>query len=207
METEQNGTGEAVTVTVDGEEEHKQHRRVNRFMNVFEEIGKADKRSKEAVVTGQMNPDGREVVLQNAVQRFIRELYSPLKNHSREAAGRDAYWMGDPETPLGVIRFSDGDDVLLAGLRDYLQLDDTLSRSWEETVVRRNKPPTVETKWETKTVPEEVTWGAFYYATEFASRELGLGLSVTEEESGEAEYEYADLLANGSGTESEVTDD
>lgn len=158
--------------------EYKQQRRLDRILDAHDAVAETNDDALWGLVSAELNQDGRNIVIQNTVKEFLRELLTPLREHAREVEGRDRYWFGRPDSPLGRVRFPKGDDVVFVGLRDYLYSAKFYTRSWEEQVTKRNKVPRVETREEQKTVPERASWNAFYLAKDFAAQERGLDLSV-----------------------------
>jgi len=164
-------------------QEYKQKRRLERILDAHDDVEDTyDAAMYGAYVTKDVQPDAVPILLLRSVQQFIRELLQPLKEHAREANGRDRYWFGDPEKPLGGIHFEYRDDVVFIGLRDVLHADYTYEATWTERVKPRNMPVTTETHHEVRTVPESVSWAAYELLKEFAAQERGLDLAYDTDE-------------------------
>jgi len=161
--------------------EYKQKRRLERILDAHDDVEDTyDAAMYGAYVANDVQPEAVPVLLLRSVQQFIRELLHPLKEHAREADGRDRYWFGDPEKPLGGIHFEHRDDVVFVGLRDVLNADYTYETQWTEQVKPRNMPVTTETHREVHAVPEAVSWKAYERLKEFAAQERGLDLAYDE---------------------------
>lgn len=164
-----------------GADEWRQKHRLERVMSALDRIEDADFVAIEEMVKGEIKPEGREIVLLQAVKGAIRESYNLLLSYHREQDGADGYWR--TAEPIATIEaIGDGEPIKFYGLADVLEAQNYYHFSWTETLDRRKKLPERVERTGMKAVPEEVSMKAYLLLKDFQSTQRDLGLSYEDED-------------------------
>lgn len=186
--------------------EYKQKRRLERILDTRDEVQERIDQATERYYEGVITDDARNIAILNAVQGFIREIHSLLKDHraeQREALRkatesdeespavaealegaakeyRCPYWHGNGGDPLGVIQTEKGSNVVFLGLRDIHEASEIYREQWEEEVDSRHGPNQTQVEEHVYTVPRKISIRAFLLALTFLSDEKGMDIQVEE---------------------------
>lgn len=178
-------------------QEYKQKRRLERILDAHDHVEEAASESFEAYAYGEIDEHAKNIVLLQAVKKYIREVYQLLRKHeyeewqsAKEAAEEEdeqvdvtdlnSYLFREGEDPLGRIETEQGDDIVFQGLADVLAADTTYTETWEERVPARHGAGETKEHRVQHTVPEEVSWNAYLVTTEFLTEEHDLELQFEE---------------------------
>jgi len=149
-------------------DEMKQRRLLQNILDALDDVEEAQRVALDGLAQGEMTADGKNILLQRAVSRSIREAYNLLRSHAPESdngddAGddRDQYWLGDPDDPIGQLPYKTREDAPVVGLRDYLHLPETYSEHSETTNNPRHGAPETVTEEHVHTVPAELSEAAY----------------------------------------------
>lgn len=156
--------------------EYKQKRRLERILDAHDNVEDAAAEARALFFEGEINRHAVDITVQEAVKRAIRENYNLLSDHAGQTDGRDAYFAGDPEQPIGHIERPHSDAIPVVGLSDFLQTDWFYTDEWETTERPRNRPPRTVSHREEVTVPRAVSWKAYQRLKRFLSQEHDLEL-------------------------------
>lgn len=189
--TDPDGDGRQSDLAVMDAQEYKQKRRLERILDAHDNVEDQAQRARQAYVTGEIGHDAKNILIQWAVQRAIRETYKLLVDHDRtredlesddrteENAGSE-YWRGGGE-PLGKIELGAGEEpVIVEGLRDFLTLPEQFTMTRQETVKRAQMAAETEVRQVSRTVPESVSWRAYFRLKEFMDDEHDLEITFEE---------------------------
>lgn len=161
--------------------ELKQKRRLDEILNEQDRVKKATNKTFEEYVSGQTGYHGKNISIQFAVQRFIREVYVLLQEAEEdEPELYKKYWLGEATEPLGEIKFETKQNRVIQGLKDFFELDSMITETVERTVNRRNKSPTVEVEEIQHTVDHRVSLDAYLDVKMFLYELHGLEMSIEE---------------------------
>jgi len=152
--------------------EYKQKRRLERLLDAVDGVQDTADEAWNAYVAGEISQEARNITIQRTVQNAIRESYKLLLDHSREAAageegGRDRYWRGDPQDPLGRVELLGAEVAVIVGLEDFLEAPTFFERTVTRAVSKRNMPDETVTQTVEATMPEEISYRAFLRLKEF----------------------------------------
>lgn len=157
--------------------EYKNKRRLRRILDAHDKVEDKEDEAMELYSFGEISDEGRNIMLLNAVQQFIREIYNLLMEHSEELDdGEINHYWHDPDRVIGTLRREHAEDVHFHGLRDVLMARELYWEQWTETVSGRHGPDRTETKAQSHTVPKDVSRAAFLLAKQFLSRERTIEL-------------------------------
>jgi len=156
--------------------EYKQRRRLEKILDARDNVQATADLAWEQFVAGQISHDAKNIMIQRAVQSFIKEAYKLLQDYTRDADA-DKYWVGDPTNPLGTIERDWGADIIIQGLKDFLKADHIHTEEREQKVKRANMPPRAEVQTQEHTVPEDVSMEAFLTLVEFLDDQHDLEIS------------------------------
>lgn len=174
-------------------DELKQKRRLSRILDAHDNVEDTANFALECYTGADPNlpridQNGMNTLLLRAVQQFIGECYNALLDHAAEVVEntdegkepQDRYWFGYKEAPVGVLQFEDFDRaVVFQGLRDVLHAERIYRETKTVKRTPRNRPQKTEEKEEIHTVPEQVSWAAYFRLKEFLKQERELDLSFT----------------------------
>ena len=167
--------------------EYKQKRRLERILDAHDHVEDASSEAFEAYALGEISEDAKNIVLLQAVKKFIREVYQLLREHEQERLRDDeddspGYLLRDAVrgNEIGRIQRRAAPDVVFYDLQDFLQADTTYYESWEEPVSTRHGPNQTQEFTRQHSVPEEVSWQAYLLTTEFLTEEHSLELQFEE---------------------------
>lgn len=185
--------------------EYKQKRRLERILDAMDAIPDQADKAKEQYVAGEIDLHARRVMVQDAVKDAIWEAWNLLvdheKNCQRDAADRmradggdldsaddkdgpwphSEYFIGHPDQkPIGVIPQEQDDDKVVWGLKEFFEMDEFWTESWEETVKPRNGRPRPVEQELTHSVPRKVSWAAALRLKEFLNAEHGMEIQFEE---------------------------
>lgn len=160
-------------------QEYKQKRRLKRILDAHDKVEERREMAKLSLANGNIDKNGVNMAILGAVQEFIRECFNLLRAHAEETDGRDRYWQGDPEAPLGRVEMKrdENDPIIFVGLKDILRAQDVYQESWQVRKSRRHAGPELESESATHTVPERVSMRAFLLAKSFLAEERDMDLS------------------------------
>lgn len=164
-------------------QEFKQKRRLKRLLDAIEKVEEQANEAWAMFVSGEINHDAKNILIQRAVKEAVRESYKLLLDHQREQEEVDKnseYWVGRRDDPIGVIQQYSTDDIGIYGLRDFLATQEFYQETVTRQVSRRNKPPGTETETVQHSVPEKISWRAFLRLKEFLDDAHDLEISFEE---------------------------
>lgn len=162
--------------------EYKQKRRLERILDAVENVEDKADEAWDLFVSGQISKDAKNIMIQRAVQRAIREVYKLLVDHEhkKRPAAHSEYLVGDTEKPIGKIERQQAENIQIIGLYDYMKLDLLHSETLSQTVTPANKPPQTQTYTREYTVSEDVSWVAYLRLKEFLDEEHDLEITFEE---------------------------
>lgn len=143
--------------------EFKQKRRLERILDSLHAVEDKADVAWEWYAQGQISEDAKNIMVQRAVQKAIREVYNLLREGKENGAKK--YWEGT-ETEIGLYGF--------------MQADLMQTEEHTKTVAQPNKPPTTVTETEETTIDESVSWGAYLRLKEFLQEEHNLEIQFEE---------------------------
>ena len=141
--------------------EYKQKRRLERILDAHDNVEDAAAEARALLFEGEITEDALNIIVQEAVKRAIREHYNLLIDHAEDVDGRDAYWQGDPENPIGELERAHSEPVRIVGLRDFTRTDWFYVDSWTSTENPRNRPRRQVEHQEEYTMPRRISWDAY----------------------------------------------
>jgi len=147
--------------------EYKQKRRLERLLDARDNVQETADRAWEQFVRGEVSHDAKNIMIQRAVQSFIKEAHKLLKDHAESVDEADAYWKGDASDPLGVVEQDWGDNIVIPGLRAFRQTQHIYTEEQSRRVSRPNMPPQQVRETQDHTVPEEISERAFLTVVDF----------------------------------------
>ena len=130
--------------------EFKQKRRLERILDALHAVEDRADIAWEWYAQGEISEDAKNIMVQRAVQKAIREVYNLLRE-GRENGAKE-YWEGT-DTEIGLYKF--------------MQADLMHTTETTETVSFPNKPPQQITRTEETTIDEKVSWSAYLRLKEF----------------------------------------
>lgn len=178
--------------------EYKQKRRLERILDAMDKIEEQSNEAWDRFVAGQINHDAKNIMIQRAVKEAIREAYNLLLAHQKqlesehevdELLAQDGgmeweamsdYWLARRGDPIGTIEQTHQDDIVIWGLRDFLDTKEFYREEWEEPVKPRNQPAQMEPQSREQSVPETVSWNAALRLKEFLNEEHSLEVKFEE---------------------------
>lgn len=161
--------------------EYKQKRRLERILDALDNVEDRANMAWDRFVAGEISQEGKNIMIQRTVQQAIREVYNLLRGAEFDPEkGVDQYWAGDEQDPLGYIEQTQGPDIQVTGLADYMWLECFHTETITKTVRRRNKQPTQVTEERQYTVPEQLSWRAFLRLKEFLDEHHDLEIAFEE---------------------------
>jgi hypothetical protein len=185
-------------------QEYKQKRRLRRILDAREDVEEVGQEAFRGFIAGDISSDALNVSLLRAVQSYIRECHTLLKdwrNDTYETDEWDPYWTGDPtepdSRPLGRVQFENRDDIVFWGLRDVLRAQDFYEESWTKPVENRHGPDTVAQKSRQKSVPENVSQNAYLRLNEFLAEEKDLELQFEDMDDSLPVWGFEEVDENG----------
>lgn len=163
-------------------EEYNQKRRLKRVLDAHDRVEEADRVSSEMITNGQWKGVARNYTVLRALQEFIRECYNLLRQHARDTPGRDEYWKGDPNNPLGKIEMEHDSNIVFVGLQDILRAKKVYVETWEGTKDHRHMAnETVELQRKHQ-IPIGAIWNGFLRLKKFLEDEHDLDLTFESRE-------------------------
>lgn len=167
--------------------EYKQKRRLERILDAMDNIEEQANKAWDEFVHGEINHDAKNIMIQRAVKEAIRESYNLLLDHHESVNGEakengeDAkgseYWVGRGNQPLGTIEQVSQDNIVILGLRDFLNTKEFYIEEWDEIDDGRHGAPEKITQKRKQSVPERVSWMAALRLKQFLNDVHGLELS------------------------------
>lgn len=143
--------------------EFKQKRRLERILDALHAVEDKADVAWEMYAQGQINEDAKNIMVQRAVQKAIREVYNLLREGKEN--GAKEYWVGT-DTEIGLYEF--------------MQADLMQTEEHTRTVSPPNKPPTTITETEETTIEETISWSAYLRLKEFLQEEHDLEIQFEE---------------------------
>lgn len=137
--------------------EFKQKRRLERILDALHAVEDKADVAWEWYAQGEISEDAKNIMVQRAVQKAIREVYNLLRE-GREN-GAEEYWTGTQDK---------------IGLYPFMQADVMQTTEITERVAAANKPPQQVTHTEETTVDENISWAAYLRLKEFLMEEHDL---------------------------------
>lgn len=176
-------------------QEYKQKRRLERILDAHDKVEEKIDEAEELFATGEVGVKGRNVMLLQAVQQFIREVYNLL-----DPDDHADYWAG---TALGTLQMETGRHEF-HGLRDILYADTFYSETITQKVATPCGPDRTEEYSESYAVPKHVSENAYLLTKEFLSEEHDLEIQFEELDDSLPMFGYEvvdeDIDANGDAT-------
>jgi hypothetical protein len=178
--------------------EYKQKRRLERILDAMDKIEDQANEAWDLFVKGQISHDAKNIMIQRAVKEAIRESYKLLIDHQNSLQeehdvadlmaadggmhweAMSDYWLARRDQPIGVIPQVNNDDIVIWGLRDFLDTEEFYLEEWVEREKPRNQPPTVVEHESETSVPERVSWAAALRLKEFLDDEHGMEIKFEE---------------------------
>lgn len=162
--------------------EFKNKHRLDRILRAHDNVEEVKSAADQELVAGEINEQGRNLVVLWAVQRHLRQIYNLLRDYHEalDDGEEDVYLEGVPERPIGRIEFEHQDDQWFIGLGDILHAQDTYVESWTETVKARHGVDRKKSRTEHHTVPKHVSLRAYLRAKQFLSEEHDLDIQFEE---------------------------
>lgn len=177
---ENTGEGRSDLAVMDANE-YKQKRRLERILDVVENVEEKADKAWDLFVQGDISHDAKNIMVQRAVQKAIREVYNLLVGHEQELAdSHSEYWYGDPENAIGTIERDNDNSITITGLQEYMTLDTFITETVTERVNRANKPAKIVQHEREYTVPESVSWNAFLRLKQFLNEQHDLEIAFEE---------------------------
>lgn len=159
--------------------EYKQKRRLQRILDAHDRVEEIADEAWNRYVEGEITHDAKNIAIQKAVKKAIREAYNLLNEHVEQNGNQDEYWYGNGDE-LGRIEFQQRDPVIIGGLADFLGTQEIYEESWTEPAAQRHGPDEPVPRHATHTVPEAVSWSAYLRLKEFLSKEHDLEVRFEE---------------------------
>lgn len=164
--------------------EYKNKRRIKKIFDARDKVEEEWDFAMEAYAMGEITIDGRNILILNAVQEYIREIYNLIEIHQTDLNEDEEiadgfvtpYWHNE-DNPLGRIEFETQPPKYFYGLSDVLDAEEYYTESWTETVNHRNMPTSKERYQRTHTVPKKVSIDAYILANQFLAREWNIELA------------------------------
>lgn len=152
--------------------EHKQRRRLQEILDAHKAVETTADKLFEMQAAGDVSPDARNIGIQHAVKKFIRESQNLLTAWDREESDDD---VPDPwQTHLGTVPMESEPDVDIVGLHDFLQTQETYTEAWKETQDTRHGPVVEVQHSAQHTVPKQISWEAHMLLWEFLNAEYDI---------------------------------
>lgn len=184
--------------------EYKQKRRLERILDAIDGVPDTADEAWSAYVQGEISREAYNIAVQRAVTKAIRECYKLLLNHHRKADERDRYWAGDHEDVLGSVELLGNEMEVLIGLRDFVEAPTFFETTVTETVERRNLPNEQRQRTVETTMPERVSYRAYFRLKEFLDDVHDMEVSFEEMADDELPmitgFDMSDPESNGNGT-------
>lgn len=166
-------------LAVMGANEYKQKRRLQRILDAHDRVEDTADEAWNQYVRGEISHDAKNIAIQKAVKKAIRETYNLLNEHVEANGDKDEYWHGNGEA-IGAIEFQTQFDETINGLGDFLETRELYEESWEEPAPERHGPDGSVQRHASYTVPEELSWSAYLRLKEFLSKEHDLEVRFEE---------------------------
>lgn len=152
--------------------EHKQRRRLQEILDAHKAVETTADKLFQMQAAGEVSPDARNIGIQHAVKKFVRESQNLLTAWDREEADED---VPDPwRTSLGTIEMRSEPDIEIVGLHEFLNTQETYTEHWSETVAARHGPNTTMEHSAQHTVPKKISWEAHMLLWEFLNAEYDI---------------------------------
>lgn len=162
-------------------DEFKNKRRLREILESHEQVEDVVSQAHGEYVYGEIDEQGRNLVILWAVQRYIREIYNLLRNYRKKVDDtdeddypEDKYWHPTDQEALGLIELENSDDIVFRGLYDILHADDIYVENWTREQASRHGPSQTEAVSRHHTVPKQVSLNAYLLAKAFVNDENNL---------------------------------
>lgn len=149
--------------------EYKQKRRLERILDAHDGVEEKISEAQELFTMGEIGSDGRNVMILQAVQQFLREIINLVDDDDPEHIG---YWHDAPLRGVTLLTES----VRFEGLYDILYADELYHDEITETVETPCGSDIKQTRRETFSVPKDVSIDAFLLAKQFLAEQHDLKL-------------------------------
>jgi hypothetical protein len=170
--------------------EFKQKRRLERILDSLHAVEDKADVAWEWYAQGEISEDAKNIMVQRAVQKAIREVYNLLRE-GRENGAKE-YWEGT-------------DDEI--GLYSFMQADVMQAEEITQTVSEPNKPPEKVTQTQETTIDESISWAAYLRLKEFLQEEHDLEIQFEELEDSRPQHDWREDLEDGVYRFEEVHDE
>lgn len=180
--------------------EYKQKRRLERILDTLDDVEHKANEAWDLFVAGEITAAGKNIIIQRAVKEAIRESYNLLHEYARDDETDSKYWTrehaqaeGNDAGPLGEIPQQTRRNILVWGLRDFIQTETVYHEEKTEWVKPRNQPTEQRTEVVEQTVPEEVSWTAFLMLKRFLCVEHDLEVTFEELDDGTPTWGFKEV--------------
>lgn len=168
---------------------HKiQHARVQSILQARKRVDEKKDEAQDFVQFGEIKPEGKDRIIRNAVEAYIRQLRWLMEGAETEADYLNEIELGEVQLPTRTIKFT--------GVLSILDAPKSLQDTWEETDVDPYEGRQRVERSVSKPIPERMLMNAFDACNMFC-QEVGLDVKLAEDSEKDAEFDYSDLLEEG----------
>lgn len=165
-------------LAVMGSNEYKQKRRLERILDAHDNVEEKADEAWDLYVLGELDSDGKNIMILRAVKKAIRESYNLIQDHRQNEDSIRNYWIRDD--PVGKIEFQRRQTVYFHGLKDILNAQEMYKEEWVVDESGRHYFKPQRKMQNIKTVPERVSWNGYKVLKEFLNNEHDLELQFEE---------------------------
>jgi hypothetical protein len=162
--------------------EYKNKTRLESILTQRQKVFEARDQARDLLISGEIQPDGRNLLVLNATRQYLEEVWNLLLRHARQQGTEEEEWGSVYLTgkKLGEIELRGRKDVLIDGLSSYLYCQRQYVQEWTEEVRWRYGDNKTRTHREIKTVPVKISRRAFRLINQFLDREHDLDIQFEE---------------------------
>lgn len=170
--------------------EIKQKRRLTAILDAHDNVEERASKAYKLHIQGEISQHARNVLLQKAVQAYLREVYVLMKADHNPPDDPNPYWFpylyvneqdawvphpdAPGEPPIGVVEMDHEDDVLIKGLEDFMHADEIYTERWTESRRTRHSGRQVVEQERSHSIPERVIWEAYLWINQYLDEEHDL---------------------------------
>lgn len=167
-----------------------QHARVIEILDERRRVKEKKAEAYEDVELGVIKPEGKDRIIRNAVEDYIRELLHTMSSTETEVDYLYGIELGEVALPTRAVTFE--------GLVDILNAPNPLRDTWQETSLDEYSGRTTEERIVLKPIPEDILMNA-YDACNMFCEEIGLDVRTEQASTVVAGFDYSDLIKENDG--------
>ena len=159
--------------------EYKNKTRLESILTQRQQVFEARNKARDLLISGDIQPEGRDLIVLNAVRQYLEEVWNLLLEHAETVGGVEkSQYLCD--WPLGTVTLDGREDVHINGLWDFLHCQRRYTMVKTETVSYRHGTDQSRQRRETRTVPVEVSRRAFRLINQFLNEQHDLDIQFEE---------------------------